>query len=307
MVYRWIRYGLLVFGILAFSNAWMPPAYALDRGDIVGVRIAPDLRRIIIQSDGPLGEHKAFVIGQPYRLVIDFQDVRLSRGLSRIKVGKKPIREIRLGSTASRTRVVVDFGLNPAPPYKIHQKSEGLVVSLGESLPAPPRPSGVSRKANTQEPPPKPRPKHARSPKQKQKAPHLKIKSAEVIDGLVVVELADTKNPQKSCKLILEVDLDRMKLNRAALNDGKGKIVCSDDNKTQAPGKPADSESIEPVRGPRRDALHKKPPLPKKSQFKWGLPKVESRGPTKATKRKIGPLRVEDFALTRTAVAEHHR
>ncbi len=305
MIYRWIRYGLLVSCVFASLGIWMVPALALEHGSIVGVKVSPDLRRIVIQSDGPLGQYKAFVIGQPYRLVMDFKDAGLSRGLSRIKFDKKPIREIRLGSTAIRTRVVVDFGQNPAPPYKVRREGGHLVVLLGESLPIPPRAAtSGSLKAKAQTPPPKSAPKQARKPEKKQNASLLRIKSAAVVDGLIVVELSKAKDPKRSCKLIMEVDLDRMKLSRAVLNDGEGNIACAEKTSKHA-STSADSESVGSVRGPRKAPAETTSLPPRGTHYKWGLPKVETRGPTKSLDRKVGPLRVESFSLRRMAEAQN--
>lgn len=305
MISQVIRCGLIALAMLVFSGGWVLPAAALDRGKIADVRVSPDLRRVVIKSDGPLGDHKAFVIGQPYRLVLDFPDADLARGLSRIKVGKEPIREIRLGSTASRTRVVVDFGHNAAPPYKIHRDRGYLVVTLGQSLPVPRQIAAEKKKASAPKPETKSPPKQARGPAKKKNSPLLKIRSAEVVDGLVVVELTEAKRPKRSCKLVLEVDLDRMKVSRAVLNDGKGNLSC-EDLKAKATKKPANSESAEPARGPRKAAAEKTSAPPKKSRYQWGLPKVETRGPTKSRKPRVGPLRVEGFSLTTAAVTENN-
>ena len=285
MICKMLRYGLSIIGLCALFGGWALPVHSADRGSIVGVRISPDLSRVVIESDGPLGNHKAFVIGQPYRLVLDFPEADLSPGLSRIKVEKAPIREIRLGSTPSRTRVVIDFGRNAAPPYKIHRERGHLVLALGKSFPVPHRAVPEKRKASAPKAPTKPQPKHARKPEKKKTASEIRIKSATVVDGLVVLELAGEKTPKKSCKLVLEVDLDRMKVSRAVLNDGKGNLTCEDLQNKPAE-KSAKPESAAPARGPRKAADEKSDPIPTKTIYQWGMPKVESRGPTKPPEAK---------------------
>lgn len=283
-------------GALVLVALLAAPAMA-DDATIVGIRVSPDVSKIAIESDSPLSAHKAFVIGNPYRLVMDFPNTALARRLSRIKVDKEPIREIRLGSTASRTRVVIDFGRSPAPPYKIRREGTHLVVSLGRGLPVPRHAVAEKKEKAAPARPSKPRPKPVAKPAENKEKSSLQIKSADVVDGLVVLELTDTKSPTRTCKLVLDVDMEQMKVCRAAHNDGKGRLTCTDlredATEKRTPEKPAG-----PVRGPRKAPTAEPSEVPKKARYNWGLPKVESRGPTRSHSSKIGPLHIERFVLT---------
>ncbi len=101
--------------------------------DILGIDVAPDLRRITVRADGPPAKPKAFVLPRPNRLVMDFESCKLGPVVGKIRVDREPIREIRLGSTDAKVRVVVDFGEHPVPPHTVNLEGNHVVVLLGRT------------------------------------------------------------------------------------------------------------------------------------------------------------------------------
>ena len=99
------------------------PLWALPEGNIVGVKVSQDAKHIVIRHKGVADRYSAFAIGNPNRLVIDFQETGLVNVPGKIRVGKNSIKEIRLGYSGSRSRVVVDFGGSPVPPYRLHPRA----------------------------------------------------------------------------------------------------------------------------------------------------------------------------------------
>ncbi len=122
-------------------------------GQITGVRLDPEKGRIVILAKGNVGKHFARVIGKPNRLVMDFSDTGVSNVPAKIAGGTFDIREIRVGASKSRARVVVDFQNSPVPPFTVRRQNGEILVVLGKSLAgrlsAPQAPTGdeLSRKA----------------------------------------------------------------------------------------------------------------------------------------------------------------
>ncbi|MGB6066534.1 MAG: AMIN domain-containing protein, partial [Desulfomonilaceae bacterium] len=114
------------FLIAAYSPVW-----GVEAANITSVQVAPDLKQITITCDRPIGRHSAFVIRQPFRLVVDLESTGLGNIPRRINVARNPLSEIRVGYANSRARVVVDFGEHPVPPFKVYEQNNSLVVCLG--------------------------------------------------------------------------------------------------------------------------------------------------------------------------------
>ena len=269
-------------------------------GHISGVHLTPNGKQVLIQCDARPGPHSDFVIGSPNRLVIDFEGAGLLRAPRKVRVNRAGVREIRLGHFKSRARVVIDFGSNPVPRYELRPGEKSLVVSLAGnagSLSAQKRrikPKRLSHKLL------KPRMHHKAPAKRKGKTEALSIKSARVTDGLVVVELADGKDPKKHCRVVLDVDAKHLRVRRATLSDAKGNLRSFNLSK---PGRGGDDSAsvAQETGGPRRQAEeirgHEK-------KFEWGMPRVKAVAPTIHQGRKRGPVRLERFQLSKRLPAE---
>jgi len=112
------------------------PALAADSGEITQVKLEPHDRRIVIASKGTVGKHLARVIGQPNRLVMDFENMTVGKVPPKITGDKTEIQEIRVSNHKSRARIVVDFRDHPVPPYQVRRGENEVFVIFGNSLAA---------------------------------------------------------------------------------------------------------------------------------------------------------------------------
>jgi len=112
------------------------PAWAARSGEITGVRLDPDGKRLVISCKGTMGKHLARVIGRPNRLVIDFDDTRIGKVPRKMKFRKRIVREIRVGHFKGRARVVADFLNHPVPAFKIKREGDLVSILFGKGLPA---------------------------------------------------------------------------------------------------------------------------------------------------------------------------
>ncbi|MBI4962035.1 MAG: AMIN domain-containing protein [Desulfomonile tiedjei] len=119
-----------------FLVAFCGPAWAENAGEITGVRLDPENKRIVIASKGSVGKHCARVIGRPNRLVMDFEGTKLGQAPGKLPGGAADIHEIRVGTSKSRARVVVDFQNNPVPAFKVKREDSQILVVFGSSLSA---------------------------------------------------------------------------------------------------------------------------------------------------------------------------
>ncbi len=127
------KYRSLWLGCLLFTLA-CGPALAAGSGEVTGVRLEPDQRRIVISTKGIVGKSLAHVIGRPNRLVMDFENMTVGKVPRKISGDKKEIHEIRVGNHKSKARLVVDFQGNPVPAFQIRPAKDQLFVIFGNSL-----------------------------------------------------------------------------------------------------------------------------------------------------------------------------
>lgn len=251
MTVRYKASAMFLSALTLISFLYLAPVWA-DQGEIKSVQVAQDLSSISIYSQGPIGKHSAFVIDKPYRLVIDFDSATIGNTKARIRVAHPPITEIRLGYHNNRARVVVDFGENPVPPYRIERKEDVVVLTFGRTAaltagqvqpkpePAPrkqvPRPP--DRTMQTQKPvSPAESESTTAGPQTSASAPEVSrsetadndeapilVKNAGVKSNLVYVELVNKTDPRISYRLIVDLDLEALKMRSASLSDAKGNI-----------------------------------------------------------------------------------
>ncbi len=295
---------LAVACILAVGAVAIASAYKF--GDITGVRLSPDLKHIVIECDGPVGDYEAFVIGQPYRLVIDFEGTGLGRFKRVMKVARKPIDEIRTGSSGSKSRVVVDFGSIPVPPYKIHRENNRVLVVLGRASGGSPVVTGRRKPARQRHARKRPGPPEVRraSPSSSDDA-SFRLRSSSVSGDTVVLELLDAKNKDKACRIELKMDVDAMKLIEATLSnaDGKSETV----KLAETVGAPDAAATEEPPKvGPRRDEKSPEPPdaAGPKSRYKWGSLGIKEADAKRTMRKGKLPLKLEEISLKKRSRSE---
>jgi len=271
------RQGLALFAFLVVAASWgeLPMAYA---SNITAVQVSPDARQIMIKGDGPLGKHSAFVINQPYRLVVDFDAAGLGPLPRRTKINGNPINEVRLGTVNSRSRVVADFGENPVPPFKIHLRGNLVVIALDDwpsstaRVGTAPRPLPSSAKISDK---PSARPRLAKASPKAEERTGLVIRTSGTKDSLVYVELADRSDPSRVYRLAIDCDLGARRIRHATLSDKAG-TVRRFELAAVNPRQDSQQEESKPIVGPRREGTPQAVTTTKRPKYQWGLPTVEN-------------------------------
>jgi hypothetical protein len=286
-------YKLALLACLILATAY-GQTWAAGSANITAIQVAPDLKQISIKCDGPVGRPSAFVIQQPYRLVMDLESTGLGRTPARIPIGRNPINEIRLGYTNSRARVVVDFGDNPVPSFKIDRQRDAVIVNLGIKAAAPAVGSGGKPAAHIQ--------RAAIQPKSVVPSPSLltvdtstiTVKTAGVKNDRVFVELAQKKDAKRTYRLVIDLDVENLQVRQATVSDAQGHSKQFELALSKSPDDTSVS-LIKPIVGPRRAAGPTAAIAGGQSKFKWGIQGVES-GQAGERKMNAGiPIRVERF------------
>jgi hypothetical protein len=283
-------------------------AWAAESANITAVQVAPDLKQISIKCDGPVAKHSAFVIQKPYRLVLDMESTGLGKIPPKINVGGNPLNEIRVGYANSRARVVMDFGDNPVPSFKVDKQSNGILVSLGVKAGAwQPRPAAKPA-AQLQKNPTPPKAVAPAPAIQKADTSKISVKTAGVTDDLIFVELASKKDPKLTYRVVIDVDVEALQVRQATVSDGQGRLKSFDLASSKSNSESA-VPSIKPSVGPRRTAGPTAAPSGGHPKFKWGVHAGENRQvKPQAAKPNAGPpIRVERFEpqrLQHTVAAE---
>ena len=122
----WLSY-LLFF--LACGSAWADVS-----GEITGVKLDPDQKRVVIESKGTVGKHLARVIGRPNRLVMYFDQMVIGKVPPTIKGGHLNISEIRSSNAKGQARVVLDFQESPVPPFHVRGNGNSVFIIFGLGL-----------------------------------------------------------------------------------------------------------------------------------------------------------------------------
>jgi hypothetical protein len=262
---------------------------------LTGVQVSPDARRIVITCDAPGAKHQAFIVGTPARLVIDLDSVTLGKVPTKIPVDRGSIREIRVGHAQARTRVVVDFGEQTVPPFKIARVSNLIVVALEQGAAAKPpaasvkpvaaKPRAAEAAPAVKEPIPVPR-----------STPATPRDSVGVRDNLVVVEFRDPNFPKRTHRMAVEMDFASRAVRTVTLSDSDGSMKRFDVAAPQ-PQPQASAAENKVNRGPRKN-----PDIPPPDTF--DKPKPVSRSiqePAASTQRPIpvraAPFRLEQYRL----------
>jgi AMIN domain len=263
--------------ICLMTVALFGQARAEDR-KILGVQVSPDLKRITIKCDGPAGRPSSFIIRHPYRLVLDMQSTALGSIPRKISVDRDPIREIRLGFLNERARVVIDFGDNVVPPFKIENVNNDIVVNLdrgatgafskGRHAPV----SGSTAQSGPSKIPEAGR-THPRS-----HAARIAVKHSRVVNNKLYVDLINRNEPKMSYKLAINLDPKAMAPTNATLTDLKGnkrkfKISATTQTVPDAP-----SNHVKSLVGPRKEPAGPETSEADNKKFKWGAQSAGSKG-----------------------------
>jgi len=91
-----------------------------------------DWVEVEVKGDGPLPDYRSFQLSRPSRLVVDLPRITNAFSKKRIEVGSQLLKEIRMGQTPERLRIVFTFPGKKLPPYQLTKEGQDLKVFLGE-------------------------------------------------------------------------------------------------------------------------------------------------------------------------------
>lgn len=211
--------------------------YCFAGSKITGIKVTQDLRRLVIQCDGEIPAYRLFPLEHPSRLVIEMPGIVLGesdRLLTREETGGL---EIRVGETKSGTRVVADFGKTALPEHKIIKIGNSLLVMLADWTPEKYSPWSTSARASRSAQAVSDRNSEVLqrpSPVGPVATPgeDLIIKSAEVLNGVIVLKVSHRSNPNAVYQIRLDVDFGRLGFSAAS--------VQSMSQRSQSPGSLSD-------------------------------------------------------------------
>jgi len=98
----------------------------------VAIADKTDWVEVEIKGDGPLPDHRSFQLSRPPRLVVDFPRITNAFSKKRIEVGSPLLKEIRMGQTPEKLRMVFTFPGEKLPPYQVTKEGQDLRVLLGK-------------------------------------------------------------------------------------------------------------------------------------------------------------------------------
>ncbi len=274
----------------------------LSAGTITDLHVGPDGRHVIVKVDGLAGDHNAFTLRSPSRLVVDFDETAIGSVPARRVVKRGPIREVRIGYADGRARLVIDFGARSGLPYKVHKEANRVLIAFAKPRESEAR-AAASRKPSARATPAV----HAKrevKPKRPARAAvnrngargALLLKSAGMEGDRIVLELARSDGRGGPAKLTVRVDLEKFEIEKAVLVDRQGRrAALAPSRKHDNDVEFTDSDEAKPEKkaarsGPVRSQEQKK--------YRWGMPAVRTRGPVKeppAARRP--PLRLERVTL----------
>jgi hypothetical protein len=196
---------------IIFAMVFFFESTGFAAGRIDDVEISPDLKRVAIKLKGPVDERMSSSVYRSSLLVIDLPGAGLGDVERRTRVGQEAGLEVRVSKTRSGARLVLDFGGAAAPEHKIRRVGDYLMVFLADWTPkaappkktvaAPPRPVRRPQAA---------RPKLNPPTKLALDSSGLTIKSVEVIDGVIVLQVAHWTKPAGNYRVELGINFDQL-------------------------------------------------------------------------------------------------
>ncbi|MFH1756708.1 MAG: type IV pilus secretin PilQ [Pseudomonadota bacterium] len=91
-----------------------------------------DWVEVEVKGDGPLPDYRSFQLSRPSRLVVDLPRITNAFSKKRIEVGSQLLKEIRMGQTPEKLRIVFTFPGKKLPPYQLTKEGQDLKVFLGQ-------------------------------------------------------------------------------------------------------------------------------------------------------------------------------
>jgi hypothetical protein len=183
----------------------------LAAGKIADVKISPDLKRVVVKCGGLVDERMSSSVQRSSLLVIDLAGAGLGDIERSTRAGREAGLEVRVSKTNSGARLVLDFGGAAVPEHKIRRVGDFLMVFLGEWTPkaAPPSKTVVTSPRPVQ-PAQAARPKPNSPVKLSLDSSGLTIRSAEVVDGMIVLQVASRTKPAGNYRIDLGINFDQL-------------------------------------------------------------------------------------------------
>jgi hypothetical protein len=254
MIFR-IKVPLLITLVAGVFLTFLCASTVMASNVITEVSASPDLRRVAIKSEGHVGSHSTAVMSDPSRLVIDIPGAAVTQEPRVMGLEKDSALQVRLANTRAGAQVVLDFGASPVPDHKVRQIDNYLIVLLGEWQPEP----RAQRKPEAAKAPARPpvsrHPEKARGAVIQSSGSELLIKSAEEVNGTIVLKVAKRTEPQRTYRIDLGVDFQHLGFTGASVYPVGGRRDVS----AALPGKTSswDQPSAHGTKmGPRKMHLH---------------------------------------------------
>jgi hypothetical protein len=209
-----------MISIALVSAAVMGEAFAVSQTKITDVRISEDLRRVVIKADGPIDCEPAHRLEGASRLAILIPDTTLGDVDRTVRNPDSRELLVYVSSSASGVKIVLDFGKAGVPAFKIKVMDNCLMALLGPSgsHAAASQDRSFSSAAGSSVPPKATLANHhADIPKAFQPGEDLIIRSADVVDGMVVLQVASKKNGGRTYKVKLGLNLENLGFNSAII------------------------------------------------------------------------------------------
>jgi len=201
---------LAVIAII-FAAVFFCESTSLAAGRIDGVKITPDLKRVVVKCEGHVDGRMSSSVQRSSLLVIDLAGASLGDVERSTRAGREAGLEVRVSKTHSGARLVLDFGGAAAPEHKIRRVGDYLMVFLGEWTPkaAPPK-KAVAAPTRPARHPQAARPKTNPPARLALDSSGLTIKSVEVIDGVIVLQVANRTKPAGNYRVELGINFDQL-------------------------------------------------------------------------------------------------
>ncbi|WKZ33861.1 MAG: type IV pilus secretin PilQ [Thermodesulfobacteriota bacterium] len=100
---------------------------------VTGLETAAEGENTVIRvlTDGMAGNHNAFVLAKPARIVLDVWGVRNSTGKDARSLNDKYVKAVRIGSYPDKARFVFDAKADKLPPHSVRVEDGAIVLTMG--------------------------------------------------------------------------------------------------------------------------------------------------------------------------------